>query len=110
MSNEFAIGYLNSEMKEGSHSVNEVLFRNSLWFFYKVAPILNFTNKLFSRRLVLFLLSKLNSSTSNFIFKSKRSSQGKFNLRSSILSSLFSFIINIYYFFILYNLSFKSLI
>ena len=45
MSNEFAIGYLNSEMKEGSHSVNEVLFRNSLWFFYKVAPKLNFTNK-----------------------------------------------------------------
>ena len=45
MSNEFAVGYLNSEMKEGSHSVNEVLFRNSLWFFYKVAPKLNFTNK-----------------------------------------------------------------
>ena len=45
MSNEFAIGYLNSEMKEGSHSVNEVLFRNSLWFFYKLAPKLNFTNK-----------------------------------------------------------------
>ena len=45
MSNEFAVGYLNSEMKEGSNSVNEVLFRNSLWFFYKVAPKLNFTNK-----------------------------------------------------------------
>ena len=45
MSNEFAVGYLNSEMKEGSHSVNEVLFRNSLWFFYKAAPKLNFTNK-----------------------------------------------------------------
>ena len=45
MSNEFAVGYLNSEMKEGSHSVNEVLFRNSLWFFYKLAPKLNFTNK-----------------------------------------------------------------
>ena len=45
MSNEFSIGYLNSEMKEGSHSVNEVLFRNSLWFFYKLAPKLNFTNK-----------------------------------------------------------------
>ena len=45
MSNEFAIGYLNSEMKEGSHSVNEVLFRNSLWFFYQVAPKLSFSNK-----------------------------------------------------------------
>ena len=45
MSNEFAVGYLNSEMNIGSHSVNEVLFRNSLWFFYKVAPKLNFTNK-----------------------------------------------------------------
>jgi len=45
MSNEFAIGYLNSEIDTGSHSVNEVLFRNSLWFFYKVAPKLNFTNK-----------------------------------------------------------------
>ena len=45
ISNEFAIGYLNSEMKEGSHSVNEVLFRNSLWFFYQVAPKLSFSNK-----------------------------------------------------------------
>lgn len=46
MSNEFAIGYLNSEMDlVGSNSVNEVLLRNSLWFFYKVAPKLNFTNK-----------------------------------------------------------------
>ena len=45
MSNEFAVGYLNSEMDVGSNSVNEVLFRNSLWFFYKVAPKLNFTNK-----------------------------------------------------------------
>ena len=45
MSNEFAVGYLNSEMDVGSHSVNEVLFRNSLWFYYKVAPKLNFTNK-----------------------------------------------------------------
>ena len=45
MSNEFAVGYLNSEMDVGSHSVNEVLFRNSLWFFYQVAPKLNFTNK-----------------------------------------------------------------
>ena len=45
MSNEFAVGYLNSEMNVGSNSVNEVLLRNSLWFFYKVAPKLNFTNK-----------------------------------------------------------------
>jgi len=45
MSNEFAVGYLNSEMDVGSNSVNEVLLRNSLWFFYKVAPKLNFTNK-----------------------------------------------------------------
>jgi putative salt-induced outer membrane protein YdiY len=45
MSNEFAVGYLNSEMGQGSDSVNEVLFRNSLWFFYKVVPKLNFTNK-----------------------------------------------------------------
>ena len=48
MSNEFAVGYLNSQICTsvcGSHSVNEVLFRNSLWFFYKVAPKLNFTNK-----------------------------------------------------------------
>ena len=45
MSNEFAIGYLNSKMNIGSNSVNEILFRNSLWFFYKVAPKLNFTNK-----------------------------------------------------------------
>ena len=48
MSNEFAIGYLNSQICTsvcGSHSVNEVLFRNSLWFFYKLAPKLNFTNK-----------------------------------------------------------------
>ena len=45
MSNEFAIGYLNSEIDIGSRSVNEVLFRNSLWFFYQVAPKLSFTNK-----------------------------------------------------------------
>ena len=46
MSNEFAVGYLNSEMDiVGSNSVNEVLLRNSLWFFYKVAPKLNLTNK-----------------------------------------------------------------
>ena len=46
MSNEFAVGYLNSKMDmPSSNSVNEVLLRNSLWFFYKVAPKLNFTNK-----------------------------------------------------------------
>ena len=45
MSNEFAVGYLNSEIDVGSNSVSEVLFRNSLWFFYNVAPKLNFTNK-----------------------------------------------------------------
>ena len=49
MSNEFAIGYLNSQICaprcSDFHSVNEVLFRNSLWFFYQVAPKLNFTNK-----------------------------------------------------------------
>ncbi len=39
MSNELAIGYLNSDMGD------EILFRNSLWFFYKLAPKLNFTNK-----------------------------------------------------------------
>ena len=45
MSNEFAVGYLNSEIDIGSNSVSEVLFRDSLWFFYNVAPKLNFTNK-----------------------------------------------------------------
>ncbi len=45
MSNEFAVGYLNSEMDTASHSVNEILFRNSLWFFYQVAPKLSFSNK-----------------------------------------------------------------
>ena len=39
MSNELAVGYLNSDMGD------EILFRNSLWFFYKVAPKINFTNK-----------------------------------------------------------------
>ena len=39
MSNELAVGYLNSDMGD------EILFRNSLWFFYKLAPKLNFTNK-----------------------------------------------------------------
>ena len=40
MSNEFAVGVLYTDM--GS----EVIFRNSLWFLYKVAPKLNFSNKL----------------------------------------------------------------
>ena len=39
MSNEFALGALHTDMG------NEVLFRNSLWFFYEVAPKLNFSNK-----------------------------------------------------------------
>ena len=39
MSNEFAIGALHTDIG------NEVLFRNSLWFFYEVAPKLNFSNK-----------------------------------------------------------------
>ena len=39
MSNELAVGYLNSDMGD------EILFRNSLWFFYKVAAKINFTNK-----------------------------------------------------------------
>ena len=39
MSNEFAIGVLYTDVG------TEILFRNSLWFFYKVAPKLNFTNK-----------------------------------------------------------------
>ncbi len=39
MSNEFATGILYSDM--GS----ELIFRNSLWFFYEVAPKLNFSNK-----------------------------------------------------------------
>ena len=39
MSNEFAIGVLYTDVG------TEVIFRNSLWFFYKVAPKLNFTNK-----------------------------------------------------------------
>ena len=39
MSNELAVGYLNSDMGD------EILFRNSLWFFYKLAPKINFTNK-----------------------------------------------------------------
>ncbi len=39
MSNEFALGALHTDMG------NEVLFRNSLWFFYKLAPKLDFSNK-----------------------------------------------------------------
>ena len=45
MSNEFAVGYLNSKIDTSPHSENEILFRNSLWFFYQVAPKLSFTNK-----------------------------------------------------------------
>ena len=45
MSNEFAVGFLNSKIDTSSHSENEILFRNSLWFFYQVAPKLNFSNK-----------------------------------------------------------------
>ena len=39
MSNEFALGVLNTDIG------NELIFRNSLWFFYKVAPKLSFSNK-----------------------------------------------------------------
>ena len=39
MSNEFAVGMLHKT------SGSEIIIRNSLWFFYKVAPKLNFTNK-----------------------------------------------------------------
>ena len=39
ISNEFAVGVLHTDIR------NELIFRNSLWFFYKVAPKLNFTNK-----------------------------------------------------------------
>ena len=39
LSNELAIGYLNTDLGD------EVIFRNSLWFFYEVAPKINFTNK-----------------------------------------------------------------
>ena len=45
MSNEFAVGYLNSKIDTSPNSENEILFRNSLWFFYELAPKLNFTNK-----------------------------------------------------------------
>jgi len=39
ISNEFAVGVLHTDIR------NELIFRNSLWFFYKVAPKLNFSNK-----------------------------------------------------------------
>ena len=39
MSNEFATGILYSDMG------NELIIRNSLWFFYEVAPKINFSNK-----------------------------------------------------------------
>jgi len=46
MSNEFALGYLNSAMDvSDSNSVNEFIYRNSLWFLYKVAPKISFSNK-----------------------------------------------------------------
>ena len=46
MSNEFAIGYLNSAMDlDNSNSVNEIIYRNSLWFLYKIAPKISFSNK-----------------------------------------------------------------
>ena len=39
ISNEFAVGVLHTDIR------NELIFRNSLWFFFKVAPKLNFSNK-----------------------------------------------------------------
>lgn len=38
-SNEISVGYLNSDL------LDEVIFRNSLWFFYKVANKVSLTNK-----------------------------------------------------------------
>ena len=38
-SNEISVGYLNSDL------VDEIIFRNSLWFFYKVANKVSLTNK-----------------------------------------------------------------
>lgn len=38
-SNEISIGYLNSDL------LDEVIYRNSLWFFYKLADKINLTNK-----------------------------------------------------------------
>ena len=39
ISNEFAVGILYTDIGD------EIIFRNSLWFFYEVAPKLTFTNK-----------------------------------------------------------------
>ena len=39
MSNEFSIGFMNNNVG------NEAYARNSVWFFYKVADKVNFTNK-----------------------------------------------------------------
>jgi len=38
-SNEFSVGYLTSDL------VDELIYRNSLWFFYKLSDKTNFTNK-----------------------------------------------------------------
>lgn len=38
-SNELSIGYLTSDL------VDEIIYRNSLWFFYKLSDKMNFTNK-----------------------------------------------------------------
>ena len=38
-SNEFSVGYLTSDL------VEEIIYRNSLWFFYKLTDKVNFTNK-----------------------------------------------------------------
>lgn len=38
-SNEFSLGYLTSDL------VEELIYRNSLWFFYKLSDKVNFTNK-----------------------------------------------------------------
>lgn len=38
-SNEISVGYLNSDL------VEEVIYRNSLWFFYKIADKVSLTNK-----------------------------------------------------------------
>lgn len=39
-SNELSVGYLNSDL------FDEMIFRNSLWFFYSITDKVNFTNKL----------------------------------------------------------------
>lgn len=38
-SNEFSVGYLTSDL------VDELIYRNSLWFFFKISDKVNFTNK-----------------------------------------------------------------